>query len=338
MRASYTIKRCVPAAVEGHRRRAQDPLAPDAGGRPQAGDHRRLPAVDQTVRGSLRTLADRDVQAEHGKAWVGELRKRISATSAGLALRSVKVMFAWGVEEKIIGQNHLANVRSPERGTQEREVWEDPAQPRQFLAFVKDDPKGKRDYPVIRLGFVTAMRMGELLGLRVEDVTDLNDDQIQVSVRQTRGTASGRVVTGAPKSKTSRRTLVCDETTTQVIRDWLQTRAWEKDYAEAWQESGLLFTDERSNGLSPQAFRRRFTDLVKRSGLPRITVHDMRHVGAIMMMSSARSPQDVKNISADLGHSSVAFTLDRYGHALDDAAGDRARHRAALIDGDDKGD
>ena len=41
----------------------------------------------------------------------------------------------------------------------------------------------------------------------------------------------------------------------------------------------------------------------------------------------------MKTISRRLGHASVSFTLDRYGHLMPEADGEAAAAVAALVDG-----
>jgi integrase len=76
----------------------------------------------------------------------------------------------------------------------------------------------------------------------------------------------------------------------------------------------------------PQSFDR----LVAKSGLPRIRLHDLRHGHASDLLAAGVSP---KVVSARLGHSSVSFTLDVYGHLLPGQDGEAARAVAALVDG-----
>ena len=42
---------------------------------------------------------------------------------------------------------------------------------------------------------------------------------------------------------------------------------------------------------------------------------------------------NVKTISRRLGHASVSFTLDRYGHLMPEADGEAAAAVASLVDG-----
>ena len=56
---------------------------------------------------------------------------------------------------------------------------------------------------------------------------------------------------------------------------------------------------------------RSFTQLLRRSGLPHIRLHDLRHAAATLMLASGVHP---KVASEMLGNSTVAITLDLYSH------------------------
>lgn len=58
-----------------------------------------------------------------------------------------------------------------------------------------------------------------------------------------------------------------------------------------------------------------FAGAVKRSGVPRITPHDLRHSAASFAVSAGAN---VKAVQKMLGHSSAAMTLDVYADLFDD--------------------
>jgi integrase len=60
---------------------------------------------------------------------------------------------------------------------------------------------------------------------------------------------------------------------------------------------------------------RSFKPLLKRSGLPQIRFHDLRHTCATLLLSKNVNP---KVVSEMLGHSSISITLDIYSHLLPD--------------------
>ncbi|GLV80259.1 tyrosine-type recombinase/integrase [Streptomyces hygroscopicus] len=80
---------------------------------------------------------------------------------------------------------------------------------------------------------------------------------------------------------------------------------------------GLVFCRLDGSPLRPQGvlveLRRRAAEL----GLPRIGVHDLRHTAATIMISS-RVPLAV--VSKTLRHSTLATTVNLYGHLLPHAA------------------
>jgi hypothetical protein len=71
--------------------------------------------------------------------------------------------------------------------------------------------------------------------------------------------------------------------------------------------------------------------LVRSAHLPEIRLYDLRHTAATISLGAGVSP---KVISEQLGHASVAFTLDVYSHVLphmQEAAAEKVQ--ALLIDG-----
>ena len=63
----------------------------------------------------------------------------------------------------------------------------------------------------------------------------------------------------------------------------------------------------------PKTLCRRFSDHVKKRNLPRLTFRGLRHTHAALLLVSGAHP---KVVQERLGHSTVAITLDLYGHVL----------------------
>ncbi|MNY39737.1 Transposase [compost metagenome] len=81
-----------------------------------------------------------------------------------------------------------------------------------------------------------------------------------------------------------------------------------------WQEHGLVFAALNGGPLRLENLtRRHFKPTLKAAELPEIRVYDLRHTSATMLLAGGVNP---KVVSERLGHSSVAFTLDRYAHVL----------------------
>jgi hypothetical protein len=60
---------------------------------------------------------------------------------------------------------------------------------------------------------------------------------------------------------------------------------------------------------------------VRKAGLDGLRIHDLRHTYVSLMVAAGANP---KEVSTWAGHSSVSFTLDRYGHLYDEHGDDVA--------------
>jgi integrase len=60
----------------------------------------------------------------------------------------------------------------------------------------------------------------------------------------------------------------------------------------------------------------------KRSGLPHVRFHDLRHAHATLMLLQGVHP---KVVSERLGHASIGITLDTYSHVLPTMQADAVR-------------
>src|SRR5215208_141064 len=79
-----------------------------------------------------------------------------------------------------------------------------------------------------------------------------------------------------------------------------------------WQDQGLVFASNKGTPLDAQNIvNRHFKPLLKRSGLPNIRWHDLRHTYATLLLARGTHPTYVQK---SLGHASVQLTLDRYSH------------------------
>jgi integrase len=58
-------------------------------------------------------------------------------------------------------------------------------------------------------------------------------------------------------------------------------------------------------------------NIMRRAGLPRIRLHDLRHTAASLMHESGTV--QLRTLAAMLGHADPAFTLRTYAHSSDEA-------------------
>jgi integrase len=90
-------------------------------------------------------------------------------------------------------------------------------------------------------------------------------------------------------------------------------------------DDDLVFGSTAAAPFAPKELTRRADAAWKAAELRRIRLHECRHTFASYMIAAG---VNAKALSTYMRHSSVAFTLDRYGHLFPGAEGEAA----ALLD------
>ena len=81
-------------------------------------------------------------------------------------------------------------------------------------------------------------------------------------------------------------------------------RTWEN-------EKNLVFVNETGGHLIDNTVLKHLKAIVTKIGIPETRFHDLRHTYAT---NAIRIGDPIKTVSENLGHATVAFTLDIYGH------------------------
>jgi hypothetical protein len=193
---------------------------------------------------------------------------------------------------------------------------------KEFLERTKDDPL----HALWHLLAMTGLRRGEALGLRWEDV-DLQAGSL--SVRRALIPNGRKVVVSEPKTARSCRLVVFDPETVEVLK-WQAARqlAHQLEQRDEWIETGLVFTKESGDAWHPEVVSRFFRQALKRSLLPTIRPHDLRHTHATLALRAGIHP---KVVSERLGHATVSITLDTYSHAIRAMQEEAATRLADLV-------
>jgi site-specific recombinase XerD/predicted RNA-binding Zn-ribbon protein involved in translation (DUF1610 family) len=190
--------------------------------------------------------------------------------------------------------------------TREMKTWTK-EQLKAFLEAVRED----RLSPLWHTIAMTGMRRGEALGLRWIDV-DLEAGRL--SIRRALIPINRDVVVSEPKTAKGRRVVALDSGTVEVLKGQAARQLEERsNWDEGWVESGLVFTAENGAALDPESISRYWRQAVKKTMLPTIRLHDLRHTHATLALQAGVHP---KVVSERLGHATVSITLDTYSHAI----------------------
>ena len=92
-----------------------------------------------------------------------------------------------------------------------------------------------------------------------------------------------------------------------------EAQAVRRERCASWVDSDLVIDAGDGSPVNPDTMSSRWNRFLKRSGLPDIRFHDLRHGHATLMLLQGVHP---KVVSERLGHASVGITLDTYSHVL----------------------
>ncbi|SHJ82393.1 site-specific integrase [Desulfofundulus thermosubterraneus] len=181
--------------------------------------------------------------------------------------------------------------------------------------FLEVAAKRSKHYPLFVLALSTGMRLGELLGLKWEDV-DLEAGFLQVKRTLADRSAIKKVIFLPPKSQAARRKIPLDAFTVEVLKRHRkkQIEIHLKKGPE-WQGHGLVFCTDRGRPLYHSEVRSALTRLAHRAKVTPLRFHDIRHTHATFLLRKGIHP---KIVAERLGHSSIKITLDTYSHVLPD--------------------
>jgi integrase len=251
-------------------------------------------------------------------------------TAAGLSPQSVRNIHAvlrralnqatrWG----LIPRNPATLVDTPRHVAYEAPTIT-PEQARAILAAMQGD----RMEALVTLTLATGLRQGEALALRW---SDLDLDSGSLTVRRTLQRVAGEPLWAEPKTPRSRRTVAIPASIVGVLRAHRKGQAQEQLWAGSrWHEQGLVFTSSIGTPMTGGDVTKRFQALLAAAGLPRIRFHDLRHGCASLLLAQGVHPRVVME---QLGHSTIALTMNVYSHVIPAAARDAADRMDAMLGG-----
>lgn len=193
--------------------------------------------------------------------------------------------------------------------------------------------QGHRLEALYVLALVSGMRQMELLGLRWRyvELEAPGGAVLRVAAALKRLKRTHEWAFAEPKTRGSRRTIALAPQTVEVLRRHRARQLQERLFVgEAWRDLDLVFATGDGGPLWPHNVYHQFHRFLATAGLPRIRFHDLRHTCATLLLAARVNP---KVVSEQLGHASVAITLDIYSHVLPDMQQDAATALAKVLYG-----
>lgn len=172
----------------------------------------------------------------------------------------------------------------------------------------------------------TGLRRSEVLALQWQDITGN-----RISVRRALDTEA-RDSLKTPKSGHSR-VIDIDDGLTATLAAWRSLRAEiSLDYARG---EALVFGNLGGGTRSPNEVSRRWRTRVTRAqqdiDVPTITLHEVRHTHATLLLQVGVHPRVVQE---RLGHATIDITMNTYSHVLPTMQEDAVQRLSVLMQGE----
>ena len=188
--------------------------------------------------------------------------------------------------------------------------------------------KGSKYEIPLTVDLFTGLREGELLGL-MWDCVDFEKGTILVNKQLRRSQRKGGTYYfSPPKNNRARSISLAPSVVLQFRLQKLAQNSMRMEAGDAWQENGLVFSNQTGGYLSYRTVYDCFKRIVKKIGSPATRFHDLRHTYAVACIKSG---DDIKTVQENLGHATAAFTLDVYGHVTKQMKRDSAQRMEQFI-------
>lgn len=230
--------------------------------------------------------------------WQNELRSKkdeYGKKYSGAYLQTCQAQLS-AIFNHAVRYYHLANnpvrVAGPIGGEQSTEMlfWTK----EEYLKFIDEIANKSMSYYAFEMLYWCGIRMGEMLALTKEDFDfETNTIRINKSYQRIRGRD---VITG-PKTIRSNRTIVMPDFLAREMRDYIESMYKLEDSDRIFCMSKSYLHHEMDRG-------------VRKSGVKRIRIHDLRHSHVSLLCKMGFSAVE---IAKRVGHESIRITY-RYAH------------------------
>lgn len=239
------------------------------------------------------------------QTFINEVRDASGSARAAKCRAVLLNAYRQAVRWQLVTRNPVEATDPVKEPHREMRLWES----EQAACFLKV-AEGHRLYPLFYLSMATGLRRGELLGLRWVDL-----EGSVLHVKQALVKVGGKLVFSTPKTRKGFRSVALSPDVLEVLQAHRQRQEAERSVlGDAWAHPELVFTSEVGTPLNPDNLKRVRDALMDKAQVPRVRLHDLRHLHASVAIESG---MDVNKLAERMGHARASFTLDRYTHLFE---------------------
>lgn len=277
------------------------------------------------IKNDLGTIKARSLKPENIELKINALLDTVSSTTTSDYYTVLNIAYNWAITRGYVIQNPCNLVQKPKRIKKEMHVYNND-QLNKLLDAIKD----KTIYVPVMLAATTGMRLGEICGLKWENI-NLDSGFIELEHQLQEENKTIKLV--PLKTLSSQRKIVLlDYTIEELKKIQLQQEENKKYLGDNYHDEGFVVCQNNGLPYHPTYISRNYRRILKDNkhkvtidgktknlslyellNIPLIRFHDLRHTHATFLLSQKINP---KIVSERLGHSSIKTTLDIYAHVL----------------------
>jgi integrase len=236
---------------------------------------------------------------------------RLSQNSVRLALDTLRAMLAHAVKAKLIGSNPAKDLGDVIRSDKpEREIEAMTRKESDSLLAAMREMFAFAVYCFFLVALRAGLRLGEIAALRWSDLNFGESEEDKAYIVVQRNYVNEEF--GTPKSGKSRRVDMSRQLRAALLqlRDERMLTAMQQGQMSI--TGDLVFQSDAGGPIVKRNIGPRYMEpALERRGLRHFSFHALRHTFASLLLQAGISPAYVQR---QLGHSSIAITVDTYGH------------------------
>lgn len=230
-------------------------------------------------------------------------KEELSRASIHYHHRILKSAFNYGMKQRIMRDNPTFGTEPPTPDKYKPVLLAD-TDLLKIFSRLRPDPV----YISVILSILGGMRRGETCALRRTDI-NLPHQYITVENALKREKGKGLEISD---TKTGKGRIIPISVLLKLELDYQLQRIeeWKEVYGDEFIDQGFIVCWQNGNPIDPDHVTKRYNQVLKELNLPKETrFHDLRHAHATFLLEGGA---DIKDISDELGHSSIAITGDIY--------------------------
>jgi len=250
---------------------------------------RYLSIIDNAILPYFGDDAIRDLKVSHVEKWRNDLLKRFTSKTVKDYQSVFRGIFQKALHDEEIGRNPIDALDSLK--VKKPDVT--PFMPHEVKLIIDTAQGWFKNY--LALGFMTGMRVGEIIALKWENV-NLEKREIYVCASKSMG------VEGLPKTQSSIRYIPIFDSLVPFLENQKELSG-DNEYVFI-NQYGKTFYDYATIGV------KQWTDILKECKLSHRRMYEMRHTCATNLLMSGQ--YSVNEIASILGHSTPQMLFERY--------------------------